>query len=142
MSLSVPEACDVICRATVTAATENVRRYLLALAKVALGLRGDFSIIYHLTTDNPAVLPAGLAMHDLGPLSEPAYLAAAAQARIVVDLEDGADAAARTARLTTLKQAGAVILAEDGHAARACLSADALFASAETLVDKVYAHLR
>ena len=142
MSQPVPETCDVICSTTVTAATENVRRHLLALAKAPLGLRGDFSVIYHLTADNPGVLPAGLAMHDRGPLSGPAYLAAVAKARIIVDLEDGADAATRTARLAALKQTGAQILAENGPAARDVLPADALFSTSEALLDKVYARLR
>ena len=53
---SCPEVCDVICDATVT---DSARRHPLALAKAPLGHRGEFSLIYHLTTDNPAVLPAG-----------------------------------------------------------------------------------
>jgi len=142
MSQTESATCDVICSAIVTAATENVRRHLLALAKAPLGLRGEFLVVYHLTIDNAAVLPIGLAMHDRGSLSGSAYLAAAAKARIIVDLEDGADAATRTARLTALKQTGIPILAEQGPAAREVLPADALFSTPEALVDKVYACLR
>jgi hypothetical protein len=133
------ETCDVICAAIVT---DNVRRHLLAVAKAALGLRGEFSVIYHLTAGNPGTLPAGLAIHDRGPLSGPAYLAAAKHARIIVDLDDGTEAAARTARLDALKQVGATVLAEDSPAARVALPRDALFTTPEALVDKVYGYLR
>jgi hypothetical protein len=133
-----PVVCDVICAATVT---DSVRRHLLALAKAPLGHRGEFALVYHLTTDNPAVLPAGLAMYDRGPLSSPAYAAAATKARIVIDLNDGAETD-RAARLAVLKQARATILAEDSPAARAALPPEALFTTPETLVDKVYGHLR
>lgn len=138
MPNTASETCDVICAATVT---DSVRRHLLALAKAPLGYRGEFALVYHLATDNPAVLPAGLAMYDRGPLSGTAFLAAASKARIVIDLSDGAEAN-RIARLTTLKQAGIIILAEDSPAARAALPPEALFTTPETLLDKVYGHLR
>ena len=138
---NAPQTCDVICSATVTAATENVRRHLLALAKVTLGLRGDFSIVYHLAADRPDELPVGLTMHDHGPLTGAAYVAAAANARIVVDLEDSTSQTARAARLAALKQVNVHLLAEDGPAARAFLPPEVLFTTPEALVDKVYAIL-
>jgi hypothetical protein len=138
MTSTAPEICDVICRATVTTGSENVRRHLLALAKATLGLRGEFSAVYHLTAEKPDVLPAGLALYDRGPLSDPGYLKAAARVKIIVDLADGTDAATRTARLSALKEVNARLLAEDDAAARSCLPADALFTTPEALIDRVY----
>jgi len=140
MAQDSSEACDVICRVTVSP-TADVRRYLLALAKATLSLRGEFSAVFYLTTDNPAGLPAGLAMYNRGTIEDDAYVDAVTRARIVVDLDDGVPADTRRRRLASLKSVGAHLLAQDDPIARAGLTPAALFNTPEDLVNRVYAHL-
>jgi hypothetical protein len=141
MAQDASEACDVICRATVSATADMVRRHLLALAKATLSLRGEFSVIFHLTADASATLPAGLAMYNHGTINDDAYAAAAARARIVVDLDDGAPSDMRRRRLAALKQLGPHVLAEDSPIAREDLPTDTIFNTPEELVNRVYARL-
>ena len=132
---------DVLCRAQVRKDAPTMFGTLAALSKAPLGLKGEFSIVYHLMAEAPGDLPAGLAVHDRGALYGRTFREAAATARLIVDMEDGAPVATRVDRLAELQAIGAVVLAETGPAI-ACLSGLTTFTTAEQLIQLVYDLLR
>ncbi|MDX2221372.1 MAG: glycosyltransferase [Rhodospirillaceae bacterium] len=136
-----PRTVDVVCATTAGPATPRTIKVLSALAKAPMGLRGEFELRLHLDSPDRDGLPIGLVMNDHGPAHGAALAAAAAGAKIVVDLADGRSDAVRLNSIVICAAAGATLVAEDGAVPRNLLTPGrdgATFASPEALLDAVY----
>lgn len=132
---------DVVFAGPVSAETKKALPGLLALAKAPLGLRGEFSMRYHIESQLPEKLPVGITMHDNGPVRGQALIAAMRAAKIAVVSAEGRSDLNHLETLLTAAGSGAALVIERRRLARQIFTPeqDCLdYSDPDSLVNAIY----
>jgi len=135
------EPVDVVFAGPVGPETKKALPGLVALAKAPLGLRGEFSLRYHVESQMPEKLPVGITMHDGGPARGRGLIDTMAAAKIAIVSAEGRSDLNHLETLLVAAGSGAALVIERRRLARQMFTPDQDcldYSDADSLVNAVY----